>query len=262
MKRFNALKKVLSVIMASCVLVLSVPSESHAASSEALFAQGLANGSVWYSGRIALYHWDSINHIPTGVIASADLYDTRDASLAQAVLDHNNSFYLQSPNASRGWSYVVYDHVGSRYSGVGLTGQPNEGRFLYTDINQGDMLQMIYFVPDGFISKYWFLKLEDPNSFAAKSNHDGFTKGRTYYSNGLNIHTYGLGNKDDIQMMHCWPYELGNKGYLPNGDGGRVMFIFGEDRTQAWDVYFKADGSILFGDYDLYTGKWTTVSSL
>jgi hypothetical protein len=46
---------------------------------------------------------------------------------------------------------------------------------------------------------------------------------------------------------------------MANGDSGRVLAIFGEDRIQAWDAYVKADGTILYGDYDIYTGQWTSI---
>ena len=253
-------KRILAVTLSVMAITVSNASAVSAADS-ATFTQNVAAGNIWVCGHVVLTHWDTVNRVPTGTILSADVYTSNNYALSSVVNDKENAYSLCTPLEASGWPIWLHDHVNSRYSGTGVTGLPSEGVNQLWLANPGDMLQLIYYVPDGYIVKFWFCKFVDQNAFCASYDRNGIKKGYNYYSVGLNMFDYGKANTDDMQMCCCWPHAWGNKGYMANGDSGRVLAIFGEDRTQAWDAYFKADGTVLFGDYDLYTGQWTTLST-
>ena len=55
-------------------------------------------------------------------------------------------------------------------------------------------------------------------------------------------------------LTHCWPNAWGS--YPKAGCDGRVVAVFRENHTLAWDVYVKNDGTKVYGDYDIIKGTF------
>ena len=249
----NLLKRVLTLTLAIAV-ILSNPVQAIAATP---FQDGLNNGSIYAVGSVYVAHWNSSTKRTTGALFCSNLYC---GTLAQGqnITDATNSMIYESVQMAPEWACNVGDHVNSTYSGKTVTGKTAKGKYRLWKVNEGDILQITYIMPDGGrVIKTWFCELVDTNAFYPKYDHNGYKAGYVYYSNGVNIDDYSLDpkNKDEfITMTHCWPRAWGS---YSASDNGRVIALFREDHSVMVDVYYKADGTKLLGDLDIYTMKFT-----
>ena len=243
-RKNGMIRRIMMAILTVIVMLVSRPVDALAAGT---WDDGIKNGKIWCVGRVVVCEWSPTKGV-TAKRFGANLYGA-EASYLQSVTDRENAMEYDVVD---GWARTIGDHVRSCYSGKCENGCSAFGIYELWNCKTGDLLQVEYTVTDGYILKNWFLESVDRDAY--------YKKGVVYFADGTNMDTYGLdkANKDNVMLMtHCWPNAWGT--YPKAGCDGRVIGVFRENHQLKWDVYVKDDGSVLYGDYDIYTNTFVWV---
>ena len=251
MRTFSKMSRLMLAIVTAITMIVTNPVKAFAAGT---WDDGVKNGRIVYAGYMQVVRVE--NGKTTAKRFGCDIYSVANgysATYAQGICDKANAMLYDTPNTGKGFACTIGDHVKSTYSGKSASGYNinNYGTYQLWTCQIGDKLQVVYLMNDGYIVKNWYLESIDTNAYYNNSNEF------VYFSNGKDIDEWGTADaqiNNTIMLTHCWPNAWGS--YPKAGCDGRVVAVFRENHTLAWDGYYKNDGTVIYGDYDIVKGTF------
>lgn len=254
MRNLSRVSRLMLVIITALTMVVTNPLKAFATGT---WDEGIKNNRIYYVGYMQVVDPTSMDS--NGKITvkrfGCDMYATAKEyanTYGQSIVDKSNCMIYDTPNTGYGYACSIGDHVNSTYTGYSISGYDlkNSGRYQLWTCKIGDKLQVCYPMNDGYIVKNWFVESIDTNAYYGSDNF-------VYFSDGRDMDIWGTDAAqidNTIMLTSCWPNAWG--AYPKSGCDGRIIVVCRENHTLAWDLYVKNDGTKVYGDYDLRTGKF------